>query len=724
MSSDNPVHERKTLNKLLVQVLSLWHDQKIQSNSVNITQIETLPPAKSGLKAKIIKTTQLTMRTSTEFILWIRLKISQLLGVFWRYRKHFARLFSCFIVVVIIMFGIYTFFPQSIYFSFTNQKNCIINPAIFPDIFKPSPNETFSITRIAKVSIGKTPIFSYRLCATLSSAPLSQTAYTNDQRLSIGSLRINKSIRIVTSKYPVIANNLIGNKAIPLNQPLIFKLNQADANFNYTVAANNQQSPCLIKNKVNLMCSLMPLKFAYAADYQTSLVRKFRNQTVGIVLIKSVQTITATTITQSSINPGAIVYDKPQQIILQTDKTLTSLQSVSLTTKADDGAIINIPITSSYSGDTITINIADPLPRQTLFDLHINNLTASDQSTLAQPYDLIFTTSGGPQVSNINLPSYGVNFGQSVVITFNQPLLASQSVSSLASLTVNGTSQSATYSINGNQLIIQPTENYPVCATINVQLNNQIQNDYGIAGNSAWSYSTRSHCYTTFSIGTSVEGRPITAYKFGNGSSMALYIGAMEGNEQNSSKLLSQWISNVDANPDRIPAYRTIVIIPTINPDGFAADNRLNADGIDLNRNFPANNWQTEVTEPTAPTVWTNDGGAYPLSEPESQALANYFTANLPRLTLTMHSHGGIVEANDVGDSIALGAQYASLAGYEAIPTYAIGNFFDYTTTGAFEDWVNDKFSLPVLEVELESATSDEYSRNLSALWAMALVSP
>ena len=725
MPTEEPVHKRKILKKLFSKsVNSSPYSKKTRLQVTMSPQIETPSPSKSDLNSKIIKVIRLIIRTFTEFILWIRLKLSQSLNTFWRYRKLFVRLFSCFIVVIVIGIGIYTFLPQSIYFSFTNQKNCIVNPVIFPNIFKTSLNKTFSITRTANVLIGKTPIFSYRLCATLSSAPLSRTAYINDQRLSFGSLHITKSIRIFTSKYPVVTNNLIDNKAIPLNQPLIYKLNQADANFNYVVAANNQKSPCLLNNKIKLTCSLAPLKFAYAANYQTSLIRKFRNQTIGIVLIKSVQTITATTITQSSINPGAMVYDKPQQIILQTDKPLTSLQTVSLTTKDGDGTITNIPISSSYSGETITINITNPLPRQTLFDLHINNLTASDQSMLEQPYDLSFTTSGGPQVSNVNLPSYGVNIGQSIVITFNQSLLASQSASSLASLTVNGTSQSATYSINGDQLIIQPTENYPVCATINVQTNNQIQNDYGITGNSAWSYSTRSHCYTTFNIGTSVKGRPITAYKFGNGSSMVLYIGAMEGNEQNSSKLLSQWISNVDANPSRIPAYRTIVIIPTINPDGFTADNRLNADGIDLNRNFPANNWQTEVTEPTAPTVWTNDGGPYPLSEPESQALANYYTTNLPRLTLTMHSHGGIVEANDAGDSIALGSQYASLAGYEAIPTYAIGNFFDYTTTGAFEDWANDKLNLAVLEVELESATLDEYSRNLSALWAMAQVSP
>jgi protein MpaA len=435
------------------------------------------------------------------------------------------------------------------------------------------------------------------------------------------------------------------------------------------------------------------------------------------------QTITATAITQTSIAGGSEVYDKPQQLTLTTDKPITNLQAVSLSYKNNDGSTTTIPITTSYSGQIITVNFSTVLPRKTTFDLHIDNLTANDDSTLEQPYDLGFTTSGGPKVTGINIPSYGLASGQSIVVSFDQNPDPTQDPGQFATLLVNGSPQPASLTLSGSHLTIQPSNNFPVCASVTVQLSAAAQNAYGVSGDSSWSYTSRSHCYTTFSIGTSVKGRSITAYQFGNGPSMVLYIAAMEGNEQNSANLLQQWIPAIDADPGKIPSYRTLVIIPQINPDGYAADTRLNADGIDLNRNFPANNWQTQVTEPLANNVWTNDGGPYPLSEPESQALANYFQAHRPRLTLTMHSHGGIVEANDAGDSINLGAQYASLAGYRAIPTFAIGSFFDYTTTGAFEDWANDKLGLPVLEVELLSPTNDEYSQNLPALWAMAQVS-
>jgi protein MpaA len=644
----------------------------------------------------------------------------------WRLKRHreaVALGVGSPLILGVLLLSAYMFLPQSIHYAFADQKSCTGSPTIFPSLLKTNSSTTFTLSHEPTISIGHTPIFSYRLCAIPNHRPMALASYIDHQWVSEVGLHIGKSIKVVTPGYPVAFAGSLGTKAIPIEKPLVFKLNSTDGTFNYAVVANERIAACS-KQQTNLSCSLAPLKLNYAADYHVALVRVFHGQTAGTVLSKSLQTITATAITQTSIGAGTTVYSQPQQITINTNKTITDLQTVSLTTKNANGTMTSIPITSSFKGQTITVNIASPLARKTAFDLHVNNLTASDESMLEQPYDLAFTTSGGPKAINDNIPSYGLASGQTMAVTFDQALNPAQDPNQFANLLVNGTSQPATISISGQQLIIKPTSSYPVCASVKVQISAVAQNIYGVAGDSAWSYTSRSHCYTTYSIGTSVQGRPIIAYQFGSGPSMVLYIAAMEGNEQNSAQLLQQWIPNIDANPGKISSNRTIVVIPQINPDGYAADTRLNAAGIDLNRNFPANNWQTQVTEPLANNVWTNDGGPSPLSAPESQALASFYEAHRPRLTLTMHSHGGIVEANDAGDSIALGAKYASLAGYRAIPTSAIGNFFDYTTTGAFEDWANDKLGLPVLEVELESPTAAEYARNLPALWAMAQVSP
>ena len=645
------------------------------------------------------------------------------LEVLWLYRTFIALVFGVPLLVILLLLAAYMlFFPQSIHYDFASQNNCAGSPVIFPSIFKTDSTNAFKLSRVPTVSIGHTPLFSYHLCAKPLYSPLGGTSYTEHQWVAVGGWRPGKSIKIVTSAYPKASAINLGTQAIPIQKPLVFTLSQPDATFSYALVANGQTSICSALG-TQLSCELNPLKLDYDATYHVSLARLFNGQVVGTALSKSFKTITATAITHTSVHQGALVYDKPQQITINTDKNIVGLQSVSLTTKNAAGVSTVVPATSSFSGKTITVTIKDPLLRRTVFDLRIANITASDKSTLEQPYDLVFTTSGGPAVTGVDIPSYGLSSGQTIAVSFDQPVDPNQDPGQFASLLVNGVKQSAAISLSGQQLIIKPGSDFPVCATVSVQLTAAAQSAYGISGDSAWTYNSRAHCYTTYSIGTSVQGRPMTAYQFGSGPSMVLYVGAMEGNEKNSMALLQKWIPELDANPGKIPSYRTIVVIPAINPDGVAANSRLNANGIDLNRNFPANNWQTQVTEPLANTVWTNDGGPNPLSEPESQALANFQVAHNPRLSLTMHSHGGIVEANDAGDSIDLGAKYASLAGYLAIPTYSIGNFFNYTTTGAYEDWANDKLGQPVLEVELISPTADEFSRNLPALWAMAQVS-
>ncbi|HEY4963085.1 MAG TPA: M14 family zinc carboxypeptidase [Candidatus Saccharimonadales bacterium] len=627
------------------------------------------------------------------------------------------------IALLVVLFNLYNFWPQTVSFNFANQKHCSTNLAVLPGSNSPDTDKTFNVSRNAIVSVAHIPILTDQLCLTANKTPLPQTSYKEKELTSIvGQFGVSKPIKIITMAYPSVSKINFSVKAEPVDKSLAFKLSAPDEIFSYEVIANVEKSPCT-KHSSTLDCSPAPLNLSYSAEYNVTLERLFNSQSAGVVANVKLLTISATDISAGSIASGTVVYDKPQQINLTTSKPIASLGDITLTAKNSSGTVTNIPVSVTYSGTSLNVNYAEVLPRKDTIDLHIANLTATDQSGLASAYDLSFTTSGGPVVSGINLPSFGVNSGQTIVVSFDQSLLASQDPSKIASINVNGSPMQASYSINGSDIDITPSTAYPVCATITVNINSSAASNYGISGDSNHSYNSRSHCYTTFSIGSSVLGRPITAYKFGNGPSMVLYIAAMEGNEQNSANLLTQWIPAVDANPGKIPSYRTLVIIPQINPDGYAANTRLNAAGIDLNRNFPANNWQTQVTEPLGNGAPTNGGGPTPLSAPESQALANFYETNKPRLAITEHSHGGIVEANDAGDSIALGTEYAKLSNYRAIPTSQIGNFFNYTTTGAFEDWANDKLGLPVLEVELQSPTNDEYSRNLPALWAMAQVS-
>ncbi|MFP3334662.1 murein tripeptide amidase MpaA, partial [Pseudomonas sp. SIMBA_064] len=77
-------------------------------------------------------------------------------------------------------------------------------------------------------------------------------------------------------------------------------------------------------------------------------------------------------------------------------------------------------------------------------------------------------------------------------------------------------------------------------------------------------------------------------------------------------------------------------VVLAVNPDGCQLGLRANANGVDLNRNFPAANWQSGETV----YRWNSAAderdvalstGAHPASEPETQALCALIHQLKPR---------------------------------------------------------------------------------------------
>ena len=111
-------------------------------------------------------------------------------------------------------------------------------------------------------------------------------------------------------------------------------------------------------------------------------------------------------------------------------------------------------------------------------------------------------------------------------------------------------------------------------------------------------------------VGTSVEGRPIVAIHRAvpGATRVVLIIGCIHGDEQAGMRVVRRLRDRA-----HLPADLDLWLVPTVNPDGVAADRRTNAHGVDLNRNF-AYHWR-----PTSKGLtWS---GPRPLSEPESVAL-------------------------------------------------------------------------------------------------------
>lgn len=127
-----------------------------------------------------------------------------------------------------------------------------------------------------------------------------------------------------------------------------------------------------------------------------------------------------------------------------------------------------------------------------------------------------------------------------------------------------------------------------------------------------------------------------------------LVIGAIHGDEPTSAALALRWIGFAGKTG---PALRPVHwrFIPVLNPDGFLArkPTRVNARGVDLNRNFPTPDWERD-----APRYWEQRTrkdprrwpGPAPLSEPESRFLHAQMDSFRPQLIVSIHAPYGVLD--------------------------------------------------------------------------------
>ncbi len=161
----------------------------------------------------------------------------------------------------------------------------------------------------------------------------------------------------------------------------------------------------------------------------------------------------------------------------------------------------------------------------------------------------------------------------------------------------------------------------------------------------------------TIPVGTSVEGRPITAVHRpgapsadGSSTVTVLVIGVIHGDEQAGLDIVDR-LGSLPV-PDGIDLY----LIDSMNPDGVAADVRGNANGVDLNRNFPYN-WGPIA----APGDWQYAGESA-ASEPETQAIVEFVSELEPDLLIWYHQNAFSVAPAE-GRAGEVRQHYAELTG-------------------------------------------------------------
>ena len=183
-----------------------------------------------------------------------------------------------------------------------------------------------------------------------------------------------------------------------------------------------------------------------------------------------------------------------------------------------------------------------------------------------------------------------------------------------------------------------------------------------------------------------------------------LVIGAMHGDEFSSAAMALHWLQLAQAAPEATH-WR---FIPVLNPDGLLRKpaRRMNANGVDLNRNFPTPNWQREAkfywekTTRKDPRRWP---GKAPLSEPESKYLFEVMKAFKPNVIVSIHAPYGVLDFDGpVMPPTQLGRLYLDQVG---VFPGSLGNY------GGVHN------GIPVVTVELPSALRTPTDGEMLKMW-------
>lgn len=240
-----------------------------------------------------------------------------------------------------------------------------------------------------------------------------------------------------------------------------------------------------------------------------------------------------------------------------------------------------------------------------------------------------------------------------------------------------------------------------------------------------------------YDIGDSVEGRDILAVKISDNVATeeddevdCFFVGCHHAREWISVEvplMLARYLAEHYSDNREIKDVvdnSEIWIVPLLNPDGLEytinvfrwwrknrRDNGNGLFGVDLNRNYDFM-WGIDDIGSSPNPASNVYRGPSPLSEPESQAVAQLFTSHNFRVALTYHSYAQVIlypwgytvePTPDYRLFSFLGDTMASLMSavhgrwYYAVP----GGSGFYFTNGEFTDWAYGKYGTLAFTVEL-----------------------
>ncbi len=210
---------------------------------------------------------------------------------------------------------------------------------------------------------------------------------------------------------------------------------------------------------------------------------------------------------------------------------------------------------------------------------------------------------------------------------------------------------------------------------------------------------------------SSVKGFPILARDYAaDGKKQeplrVLLISGIHGDEPTSAAIVFRWLQAMHLPIAHSMQWR---VAPVVNPDGLFAmpQTRVNANGIDLNRNFLTPNWEID-----APKYWQKRTGSdprrypgrAPLSEPESRWVHDTIESFRPHVVISVHAPLGELDFDGPNDDPP--RRFGKLM-YNRIGVYP----------GSLGNYGGVHRQIPVITIELENAQQMPTDEEVKRIW-------
>lgn len=174
------------------------------------------------------------------------------------------------------------------------------------------------------------------------------------------------------------------------------------------------------------------------------------------------------------------------------------------------------------------------------------------------------------------------------------------------------------------------------------------------------------------------------------------FLGVFHGDEVEGEYAIHQFMTELDQNPTCECLYN-VYFLPCLNPDGKKLKTRTNANCVDLNRNYPTENFKL-VTD--SPKYTELKCGSFPASELETQFMISLVEEYNPKIIISAHSDLHLIDYDGPARDLAL--MYAEKSGYKFVESVG------YPTPGSFGTWAGVEKQIPIITLETWHGSNEQ----------------